>query len=138
MKQLLLDSNVALRFLLSDDAKQSPMATRVFALAGQGDFMLRLEGLVVAECAYVLLGFGRKRESIASALSQLIVADGIQCDDKHLLLDALQRFSATRIDFQDAWLAALSSATQMDVVSFDRDFDKFSDVVRLEPGRDLI
>jgi predicted nucleic acid-binding protein len=138
MKKLLLDSNIILRLLLSDDPKQSPAAVEIFAAATRGDCLLRLEPLVVAECAYVLIGLGRNRQSISSALSQLVVSHGVQSDDRRLLLDALRRFSETRIDFRDAWLAAVSADTQIGVVSFDRDFDKFPDVVRVEPGRDSI
>ena len=137
MKELLLDVNTALRHLLQDDQKQGPFATKLFADAGRGLCRLKIDALAVAECVYVLYGeYQRDRKQIAFALDQLIQSAGVEAAQLGILRDALRRFSETRVDFQDAWLAAKSNETKNDVVSFDRDFDKFADVARFEPGRD--
>jgi predicted nucleic-acid-binding protein len=139
MKELLLDSNVILRFLLADDPKQSPNTTRTFTAAARGAYLLHLDPLVVAECVYVLMGeFERDRKFVALALRQIVESAGIETEQKTLLLEALRRFSETRVDFQDAWLAAKSSEDKIAVASFDRDFDRFADVTRFEPGRDSV
>jgi predicted nucleic-acid-binding protein len=139
MKQLLLDSNVILRFLLADDPKQSPDATKIFGAAARGACLLHLDPLIVAECVYVLMGeFDRDRKFVASALGQIAEGAGVDTNQKPVLLEALRRFSETRVDFQDAWLAAKSVAAENQVASFDRDFDKFADVTRFEPGRDSL
>ncbi len=56
---------------------------------------------------------------------------------RELILDAnvLVRFLVQRssVDFADAWLAATAAETHREVVSFDRDLDRFTDVKRFEP-----
>src|SRR5437868_9269215 len=139
MKELLLDANVVLRQLLRDDPKQSRPATELFEESERGKYRLKIDALVVSECVYVLFGvYKRDRDQIAFALGQLINAARVEASDLSILRDTLRRFSETPVDFQDAWLAARAAHTGIEVASFDRDFDKFADVTRFEPGRDSL
>jgi predicted nucleic acid-binding protein len=139
MKELLLDANVVLRHLLRDDPKQSRLATELFEQSERGEYLLKIDALIISECVYVLFGFyKRDRRQIASALEQLIDGVGVEASEPRILRDALRRFSQSPVDFQDAWLAAISAETKIDVASFDRDFDRFADVTRFEPGRDSL
>lgn len=135
MKELLLDANVLVRFLVQDDPKQSPAATALFAKAECGDVRLHLDALVVAETVYVLIGrYGRSRAEVASVLLALIQNAGIETMELDMVTDALQRFAAFNVDFSDAWLAARGARLHRPVASFDRDLDKFKDIKRLEPA----
>jgi predicted nucleic acid-binding protein len=48
------------------------------------------------------------------------------------LLDALERVKKTGVHLVDAYLAACAVESKLPVASFDRDFDRFADVVRFE------
>jgi predicted nucleic acid-binding protein len=48
-------------------------------------------------------------------------------------LDALRRCRDRNSHFADAYLAASAVELEVPIASFDRDFDKFKDVQRIEP-----
>jgi predicted nucleic-acid-binding protein len=134
MKELLLDANVLVRFLVQDDPRQSPAATALFEKAERREVLLHLDALVVAETVYVLIArYGRSRTEVVNVLLALIQNAGLATSEEEIVTDALQRFAATHVDFSDAWLAARSARHRRPVASFDRDLDKFKDIKRIEP-----
>lgn len=134
MKELLLDANVIVRFLVQDDARQSPAATALLEAAERQECRLHLDGLAVAESVYVLIGhYRRNKKDVVDALLTLIQNAGVVTADDAVVTDALQRFAAVNVDFADAWLAARAAQLGHGVASFDRDLDKFRDIRRFEP-----
>jgi predicted nucleic-acid-binding protein len=134
MKELLLDANVIVRFLVQDDARQSPAATALLEAAERQECRLHLDGLAVAESVYVLVGhYRRNKKDVVDALLTLIQHAGVVTADDAVVTGALQRFAAVNVDFADAWLAASAAQLGHGVASFDRDLDKFRDIRRFEP-----
>lgn len=134
MKELLLDANVLVRFLVQDDASQSPAATALLESADRQECRLHLDGLAIAESVYVLVGhYRRNRKDVVGALLTLIQSSGVVTADADVVSDALRRFAAVNVDFADAWLAARAAHLGHGVASFDRDLDKFKDIRRFEP-----
>lgn len=134
MKELLLDANVLVRFLVQDDPKQSTAATALFEKAERREVVLHLDALVVAETVYVLTGrYGRSRTEVVNILLAIIQNAGIKTMEDDVVTDALQRFAAFNVDFSDAWLASRAAQLHRPVASFDRDLDKFKDIKRFEP-----
>ena len=74
------------------------------------------------------------RKQITEELQDLIGCNGIFCLKRDEMNDALDRFASTRLDFLDCYLAALAAASGDYVATFDRDFDRFDDVMRWNPG----
>lgn len=135
MKELLLDANVLVRFLVQDEPKQSAAATALFEKAERHEIVLHLDGLAVAEAVYVLIGrYGQQRSEVANALLAIIQNAGVETAQREIVTDCLQRFGAVNVDFPDAWLAARAAQLGRQVASFDRDFDKFKDIKRLDPA----
>jgi predicted nucleic-acid-binding protein len=134
VKELLLDANVLVRFLVQDDPKQSPAAMALFEKAERREVVLHLDALIVAETVYVLIGrYGRTRREVVSVLLAIIQNAGIETMEADTVADALHRFAAFNVDFSDAWLAARGAQLLRSVASFDRDLDKFKDIKRFEP-----
>jgi predicted nucleic acid-binding protein len=134
MKEFLLDANVLVRFLVQDDPKQGAAAAAFFERAERREIVLHLDGLVVAETVYVLMGpYGRSRIEVVNVLLAIIQNAGVATMDLEIMNDALRRFALSNVDFPDAWLAARAAQLGHPVASFDRDFDKFKDVRRFEP-----
>lgn len=134
MKEFLLDANALLRFLVQDDPKQGAAASALFERAERREIVLHLEGLVVAETVCVLMKlYGRSRTEVANVLQSIIQNAGVETTEVEVVTDALHRFALFNVDFPDAWLAARSAHTGYGVASFDRDFDKFKDIRRVEP-----
>jgi predicted nucleic acid-binding protein len=135
MKELLLDANVLVRFLVQDDPRQGAAATALFEKAERHEVVLHLDGLTVAEVVYVLTGrYGQRRSDVVNVLLAVIQTTGVKTAEQEIVTDALQRFGAMNVDFPDAWLAAHAAQLGCEVASFDRDFDKFKDVRRFDPA----
>lgn len=134
MRELILDANVLVRFLLQDVPQQAKAARKLVELAESGAIRLVVDPMIIAEAVYVLTSFYKKpRESVANALLVFVQSDGVFAGEESRLVDALRRFQRTSVDFADAWLAASAAETQREVASFDRDLDRFGDVKRFEP-----
>ena len=135
MKELLLDANVLVRFLVQDEPRQSAAATALFEKAERHEVVLHLDGLTVAETVYVLIGrYGQRRNDVVNVLLAIIQNAGVETAQREIVTDALQRFGAMNVDFADAWLAARAAQHGRQVASFYRDFDKFKDVRRFDPA----
>lgn len=133
MARLLLDTNVIVRFLTGDHPAHSPRSRHLFTRAAAGDVTLVVTDLVLAETVWVLQSFYKlDRDAIAAALKNLIESAGIEVQNKARLLSALRNFAQT-VNFVDAYHAAIAAAESIGIASFDRDFDQFADVKRVEP-----
>ena len=124
-KGYLLDTNVLLRYLLDDDADQSPRARRLMKGLERGREHAELEDFVLAEAVWVLeKGLEVPRSEISRRLSALVMFRGLRCRQKSVVLDALSLFSQTTCDIVDCLLAARALNGGLEVSSFDQDFKK--------------
>jgi predicted nucleic-acid-binding protein len=138
MKTFVLDTNVALRFLLADDSHQSPKAKALFDLADSGKIRLRFSHVAVAELVWVLKSFfDFERAKIATTVRGLLLHNGIEVDGLDVLLSALESFSRINADFPDCYAAAVAAHLKFPVTSYDRDFRKFANVTCLTPDEVL-
>ena len=134
MARLLLDTNVIVRFLTGDHPAHSPRSRNLFARAAAGDVTVVVTELALAETVWVLQSFYKlDRSAIAAALRHLIESAGIEVQNKARLLSALRNFAQTDVNFMDAYHAAIAAAESIGIASFDRGFDKFAGVKRVEP-----
>ena len=124
-----IDANLILRYLLGD-----PEAGRVEKLL-KSKVKLLLSDVILAEIVWVLDSYYKwDRSKIVESLILLIKLPSILCN-KFMLIETLtilkQRLS---FDFADAYSVALmKNLKTKDIYSFDKDFDKISEVNRLEP-----
>ena len=136
MEIYLIDTNVILRFLRRDQPVMAAAAEALFARAERGEVRLVLDSLILAEVVFVLQSYYKVgRETIADALLDMINSGvGVETDRPALLNNALERYRRhPQVDFGDAMLGALAAEQNIPVASFDRDLDRFKDVVRFEP-----
>lgn len=126
---LVLDANVVIRLLTGKPEDQHAAAVRLFERAATGEVALELQVLVLAEITWVLDSvYGCSRAVITEHLFALLETPGVIVSMRSVVEGAVERFSRTRVDFADAWLAASALAQGKTVASFDRDFGKFPDV----------
>src|SRR5262245_18731714 len=135
MERLLLDTNVIVRFLTGDHPAHSPRSRKLFARAAAGDVTLIVTDLALAETVWVLQSFYKlDRGAIDAALKDLIESAAIEVqNNKARLMSALRNFAQTDVNFVDAYHAAIAAAESIAIASFDRDFDQFAGVKRVEP-----
>lgn len=119
---------------MDDHPRFSLFAKTLIEEAADGHVVVELLPIIVAEVVYTLSSYYKKADGeIAQALLGFIRSPGVKTHERDRLIDTLKRFSEYHVDFADAYLAAASADTQVQVASFDRDLDQFKDISRMEP-----
>jgi predicted nucleic acid-binding protein len=73
-------------------------------------------------------------QPVADAMRSLIAMETVITIDPALLLRAGEVFEVDRIDFAEAYLVAQAESTGVGAIaSFDRSFDRFTTIQRIEP-----
>lgn len=123
-----LDANVILRFLRNDDPQQAPVAAELFKLAQAKEVELVASPVTLLEVFYVLAKtYGQPRAAVAKILHTLVSSGLVVCEDGGIALDALQRITANKISFGDAYLAATAVRAKEELASFDKGVAAFKD-----------
>ena len=117
-----LDSNVLVRFLVEDDAKQSAAAAALIERAAAADESLFVSDVVVCEVVWVLgTAYRVSRTQIASTLRELFRARALVFEAAAELARALDAFAAGRGDFADYLVREHARAAGCStVVTFDK------------------
>ena len=132
-----LDTNVVIRYLTQDNPDQTARATKLLQQIESGERqMTTCEGVLV-EIVQVLSSkrlYNLPRSDIASALTNILRLRGLHLPHGSTYLRALEIYASTSLDFVDALAVAhMEREGIQTIVSFDHDFDRFSQVVRREP-----
>ena len=137
MRQKFIDANVFLRFITKDDERKKWKIFKLFELADKGRVDLITLEVVIAEVVYIL--FSKKLYSLSAkkiklVLTPIIEMRGLKMARKSTVLLALSHMVDKKIDFKDALIAASMVKQKIkEVYSYDRDFDKFKKIKRVEP-----
>ena len=102
--------------------------------AERGEVVLVLTPLVVAETVWTLKSFYRQPcEEIVRVLVPLLSADGVETQEREILVQALELVKSKNVDFSDAVLAVQAARHGESVCTFDEDFKRLPAVWTL-PG----
>ena len=113
-----VDTNVVIRLLTADDARQSSAARKLFASES-----IWIAKTVVLEAAWVLRSLYKFSDhDIYEALSKLIALDNVETEDGGRVVEAIG-LGKQGIDFADA-LHLTSRPDAAKFVSFDKQFVK--------------
>lgn len=130
MKHYLIDTNIILRFLTGEPEAQAEQARQIFEQSDSGVCSLRILPLVVAEVVFVLSGkhYNLLRADIARELILFLQNPNLDVEDRDALLLALDLFAEHKIDYADAYLAAVARTHGHGIASFDQDFKKIPEL----------
>ena len=108
-------------------------AAQLMKAVEQGEVVLRVTDIIVAEVVWVLHSFYRyEPHKIATTMLEFLAQDGIEADED--VLSALVLYSSKGIDLVDALLAVrMQRAGIRQVYSFDRHFDRVAGLERVQP-----
>lgn len=125
MTRFWVDANVLLRFLTGEPRNLAEKAVRLIARVEKGEIVLFVSTLVVAEVIWVLKSFYRRSfGEIAEVLLPLMTAEGVEVEDRDLLIRAVELIRDRNVDFTDAVLALQAARRGESVCSFDGDFKR--------------
>ncbi len=122
-----LDTNVLARYVMQDDLRQSPRATRLIeSLSAEAPGFVPVVALV--ELVWVLSGsYGLSRAQVFTVLETLLRSRELVIDRAELVAQALSRFGTAGVDFADALIQRIAAAAGCDVtMTFDASAAKFA------------
>jgi predicted nucleic-acid-binding protein len=98
-----LDTNVIVRYVVQDDPKQSPAATRLFERTISPEMPGFVTGIVLCEVAWVLAEcYEADRKRIREVIEGLLTAKQIAVESPEAAWKALRAWDASSADFADA------------------------------------
>jgi predicted nucleic-acid-binding protein len=117
-----LDSNVLLRYLIADDARQAAIAEGIIEKCRQADEPLFIPVLVLCETIWVLeRTYRQSRAQITDVVESLLLTDLFRFEHDRIVRRAFDRFRETRADFPDYLIGEIAAAAGCrDIVTFDK------------------
>jgi len=132
-----VDANIFLRFLTQDNPDKARACLELFRQADRGEVTLFTTETIIAEIVYVLSSprlYRLSREDIRKRLVPLLTLGGLRIPSRQTVLRALELYEAHPVDFEDALAVAhMEHHSIEEIISYDRDFDRFPQVTRIEP-----
>ena len=117
-----LDTNILVRYLTQDDARQAALANEeIEGAAGRGDKLL-IQPLVLCELIWVLeTAYGFAKADILAALERILRVAQFEIGDKDMVWQAFADYSRGRADFSDYYLGHANEKAGADVtLTFDK------------------
>jgi predicted nucleic acid-binding protein len=132
-----IDTNVFLRLLTNDHPEHSPRAYAYFKRLESGEIIATTGEAVLLEIVYVLSSpksHALSRREVAERIRLLLNIPGLTIPHASAFREATECFEVSKLDFEDCLhVAHMKRQGITEIVSFDRDFDRFPDITRVEP-----
>ena len=121
----LIDTNYIIKFLTMQPLEHFEKAKELFYKVAKKEESIMISEGIIMECYFVLLKFYRwDKERIIKKLENILKMQNVICNEKFILLEALNILKTKNIDFIDALLCAKSKLLGYEVLSFDKDVKK--------------
>ncbi|MDL1986436.1 MAG: PIN domain-containing protein [Deltaproteobacteria bacterium] len=130
----LLDTNILIRFLTSDETQKFRGIYTLFESLEQGDLRVELKLIVLFQVIFVLKSFySVPREEMATGMLGILKYKGIIVKEKKIVRRTIELWHDSKLDIVDCYLIACLEGDRQNILySYDRDFDKFK-INRKEP-----
>lgn len=132
-----IDTDVIIRLLTGDDLRKQAAAIALFEQVEQGTLTVAAPDTVIADAVYVLSSlelYKKKRTEVRDLLSTLVRLPHFHIQNRSCVLEALDIYASTRLDFGDTLIIATMMEQNSQVLySYDRDFDCMKTITRQEP-----
>lgn len=132
----LIDTNILLAYFTSDDPAKHEAAARLLSRLQQNEEQGLLTPLVVFETIFTLQRvFRRPKQEVSVALLSIFALDAIIFEERELFANALDVYASTSLSFADAYHVIVMRLRGIrEIYSYDRGFDRFADIARIEPA----
>lgn len=134
MLSVVADTNVFLCFLTNDISSQSKSIEKRFKDAQEGRLLLAVLPITVVEILFQLENWYKfSRQDAVEKLILLFSPSWLELEDKEAVFEALTIYKESKIDFVDILTFSMAKKRNAQILSFDKDYDKLSPKLRLEP-----
>ena len=130
----LLDTNVLVRFLLSDKTPKYKFLFDFFESLEQGKLQVELKLIVLFQVVFVLKSFYEiPKHDIADNMLDLLRLKGLVVKEKKTVQRMLELWRDSNLEIVDCYLVACLDGDKQNILySYNHDFDKFG-INRKEP-----
>jgi predicted nucleic acid-binding protein len=137
MTQPFIDTDVIIRFLTGDDPEKQAAASALFEQVEQGLLAVQAPDTLIADAVYVLSSprlYHLARGEILEMLAALVRLPQFHIQNRWSVLQALDIYASSRLDFGDALIiASMQQQGSQVLYSYDADFDRIEGITRREP-----
>jgi predicted nucleic acid-binding protein len=138
---IFLDANFILRALtrspLPEVQRMNLIASDLIRRTERGEVELTTSDAVIAEVAFVLTSkahYGHSVPDAAGRLAAVLRLRGVRLRNKRIVLNALDLWAAwPKLGFVDALAASYALHTDVELATFDTDFDRIPGIARWHP-----
>ena len=122
---VLIDTNYIIRFLTMEPLEHYEKAKELFYRVAKREVEVMVSEGIIMECYFVLFKFYKwDKNRLIDKLEKILKMKNVFCNEKQILLKALEILKVKNIDFIDALLCAKSKALGYKILSFDKDIEK--------------
>ncbi|WP_061214804.1 PIN domain-containing protein [Syntrophomonas wolfei] len=131
----IIDANIILRYLTNDVEEMASACEKLLKRLESGEERVLMPDLVLADIVWTLQSFYHQSHlEIREMLLPLLALKGMRFYSKEIARQALNFYADKNIDWTDAFVAAQMLARgNRQIYSYDKDFGRIPDIVRLEP-----
>ena len=125
MRDVILDTNIFVRFFVQDIEDQFQKARNIFTRIEKGELLGFVSVLVINEIIWILDSYYEiERKVYIPLLLNILALKNIKILEigKEVIMKVLERMEKQKVDFTDIYLSAI--ATNREIISFDKDFEK--------------
>lgn len=132
-----VDTDILIRYLTGDDAKKQAAAAALFEKVSKSELILIAPDTVIADAVFVLSSpklYNLPRAEVRDLLTTLLRHPGFRVQNRGVVLKALALYADCSLDFGDVLIVVTMEQKKGKILySFDRDFDQFVGIERIEP-----
>ena len=134
MTEIIVDTNIFIRFFLNDEPKLSITAKEIIEGCVAGKYSLAVLPAIFLEIVWLLKSFYKlPKDEIINKIESMFQIPNLKFIDEKLVLATVEVFKKYNVDFVDAFVFANMDGLKIkEIFSFDRDFDKIKGIKRLE------
>lgn len=125
IKQIVLDTNTFLRFLLNDIPQQADAVEKLFKQAQRGKVILFVPQIALFEIVFALDKYYHfSKTDIGDKIKAIITRQYLAIQDRELFNKAIECFLQQKISLADCFLIAFAEQKDAEVFTFDKDLQK--------------
>ncbi len=130
MTKCIIDTNLIVRYLISDNDNLYLQVKEIFDLIKIGKIKAYFEQTVLTETVFILdKVYQVPRDKICITLSELLNYKGIYNEEKLMLRKALQIYQETKLHIVDCIIISKVKLQKLDIKSFDKELLSYTEKV---------
>lgn len=121
MKEVIIDTNVILRFFLNDIPEQKIIVEALLQKAKNKTIFITIPQIVIFELDFILEKYYEfHKEEVIDKLKTLVSTDYLRVESKELFIITLTLYSRENLSLVDCFLISQAKERNMEIFTFDK------------------